>query len=268
MKNMKGTWAVVTGASSGIGADFARQFAERGMNIIPVARRADRLEELKKDLETKYQVQVVPAVADLLKPESYEEVFKLATDGRDVQVLVNNAGMGHYGPFLNIPLEDHLRTIDLNVRALTALSYYFTQHMEEHKNESYVVNVASVASFLAVPQFGVYTGSKKYVKDFSETLNYEFQKSNIHFMCLCPGGTYTEFLDKAGQDLKGTAHKGMMKSEDVVKIAIRGMEGKKRSVVTGLLNNFVSKFGSRLPSHVRLDLAHKVMSKTVNSTNK
>ena len=269
MQNLKNSWALVTGASSGIGEEYAKQLAERGLNVIVVARRADRLQALKEKLEKLYSVRIDTIAADLLQENACQEVFEKATaDGRQIQVLINNAGMGNYGPFLEQSLDVHLKTIQLNIVSLTKLTYLFTQHMLAHQKPSYVTNIASVAAYQAIPYFGVYTGSKKYVKDLTDTLNYEYKKTNVHFTCVSPGGTYTEFMDHAGQVLKKSAHMGMMPAENVARIGIRAMFCKKSSVVTGCLNKIVTFLPRFFPTKWSICIGHCAMQSTVSIQGK
>src|SRR5690606_5573109 len=135
---MQGTWAVVTGASSGIGRQIAIELARKGINLILVARRLSLLEDLAKDLN----VETICLQADLTKVENCQQVFDDVTSVRDVHILVNNAGMGYYGDFTKTPLERHLMMIDLNIRSVTILAHLFAKHMLNHKKKSYILNVA------------------------------------------------------------------------------------------------------------------------------
>src|SRR5690606_2148860 len=118
----------------------------------------------------------------------------------------------------------------------TELTYYFAQHMLEHGRPSAILNVASLAAFVSVPYFSVYSGTKSYLRDFSETLGYELAKSNIHISCLCPGGTETEFFDHSGQEIKRLGKKTMMSSEEVVSIALEGLKKRRRIIIPGCMN--------------------------------
>jgi len=197
--DLEGSWALVTGTSSGIGEEYARQLAARGMNLILVARREARLVALKKELEIKNKNTVLILSVDLLKEGVCEEVFERATEGgREIQVLVNNAGIGKYGPFTDNPLSDHIDTIELNVSVLTKLTYYFTEHMSHHGRASYITNIASLTAYQTVAAFPVYSATKSYVKDFTKALRYQYRKTNLSFTCVSPGGTYSEFMEFSG----------------------------------------------------------------------
>ncbi|HTL11647.1 MAG TPA: SDR family oxidoreductase [Bdellovibrionota bacterium] len=265
MKNLNGMWAVVTGASSGIGEEYARQLAERGASVIVVARRQDRLDKLAEALKAKYGVEADTIALDLSKDGSAQALFSKATaGGRKIQILVNNAGIGAYGPFLERPLDRQMDTIKLNLFSLTETTYLFAQHMLSHGKPSYVSNVASIASFVHVPRFAVYSGSKYYVRTFSEALHFELKGSNIQVSCLCPGGTYTEFLEQAGQSLTASGRMAMMSAAAVAKVGIDGMLKGKPTVVPGLINKLMVFLPRIMPRSVIIPVAGAIMSQGVN----
>jgi short-subunit dehydrogenase len=137
-----------------------------------------------------------------------------------------------------------------------------------HGLPSHIANVASIASYMAVPQFGVYCGSKKYVRDLSETLNYEFKNSNIHFTCISPGGTWTEFMDNSSQKVKKSANATMMTSDQVAQIGLNAMYARKHSVITGWLNWFMCLAPKFIPSKWMMALTHHSMSMGVEYVDK
>ena len=263
MEDLKNAWALVTGASSGIGRVYAHELAKLGMNIVVVARRAEKLQELKLELESSYHVDVVIIQSDLSKAVEPQAVFDQAVSGRDVQVLINNAGIGFYGPLEDHTLTQYQQTIDLNISAVTGLTYLFLKHMKGHGKKSYITNIASIAAYQGIPFFGVYCGTKKYVRDFTEALSYEYRKTNIHLCCVCPGGTYTEFTSHSGQDLKKAGHASMMSAEKVVAIGMKAMFGGKMTVITGFINFLACQIGRILPGSVALWVGHQAMKNSV-----
>ena len=265
MEHLKGKWALVTGASSGIGADFARQLAARGMNVVVVARRLERLNQLKEEIESKYDVEVQPLTADLSVPEAACGMFAKATEDKALQVFINNAGIGKFGAFMDFQLDDYLKTIELNITALTRLTYRFVDHALEHGAPAYLGNVASIAAYQTVPRFGVYSGTKKYVRDLTETLAFEYRKTNVSLTCISPGGTWTEFMDNSGQIVNKSAHPTMMSSKDVAKIGLNAMFNRKPAVITGILNKLACLFPRFLPSSWVLAIGHVVFSASVTS---
>ncbi|MBT3586423.1 MAG: SDR family NAD(P)-dependent oxidoreductase [Halobacteriovoraceae bacterium] len=258
-------WTLITGASSGIGKDFAFQLAAKGQNLILVARRIERLEEIQKQLEETYGIKVQTIKADLSTRQAPGEVFKAATaDGKKIQTLINNAGGGFYGPFLDHEVAKYVGNIELNITSLTQLTYLFTEHMKGHGLASQIANIASMASYMAFAEFSVYAGTKHYVRAFTEALNFEFKDSNIHFIAIHPGGTKTEFLEKAGQELKNDDDWAMMESKEVVTIAINAMEKKKTNVVTGLMNSSLTCLMKFMPHGLKMTLGASAMKKSIN----
>jgi short-subunit dehydrogenase len=264
MTDLKNAWALVTGASSGIGKVYAMELAKLGMNIIVVARRADKLSEVKSEIEKKYNREVVIIQSDLSLRDAPREVFEQATENRQIQVVINNAGIGFYGPLEDHELSQYQQTIDLNISSVTAMTYLFLKHMKEHGLKSYITNIASIAAYQGIPYFGVYCGSKKYVRDFTEALSYEYRKSNIHLCCVCPGGTYTEFTQHSGQELKKAGHASMMSAEKVVQIGLKSMFNRRVTIITGFINFLACQVGRILPGCVALWVGHQAMKNSVS----
>ncbi len=262
---MKPTRAVITGASSGIGESFARLLAERGTNLIIVARRADRLEKLAAELKQKHGIQVECLALDLMAPHAAKTLFEFSTkNGQIVDLLINNAGAGPYAPFLKTSLEKHMGVVQLNLVSLTELCHLFASHMLSHQKPAFISNIASVASYQGVPRFAVYSASKSYVRVFSEILNRELRGTSVSVTCVCPGGTATEFLEKNGQILKNEKFSPLMSSEKVAKISLQGIFTKKSIVIPGFLNKIACFFPRFLPSSLALTLASKAMEASVN----
>ena len=233
-----GRWAVITGASAGLGADFARQLAARGWNLVLVARRADRLRALADELRNAHrtiEVEVVPL--DLQREDAAQVLLERATDrGRHIHALLNNAGFGLYGPFEEVPWEQTLGMMTLNMTRLTELTWVFVRHMREHGEPAHVLNVGSVAALQPVPYFSAYGATKAYVRNFSEGLAYELKGTNVHVTLLAPGATRTEFSDVAGIAIPKLADNAQMASDVVVRQALDAMLAGRASVVPGLVN--------------------------------
>lgn len=227
--------ALVTGASSGIGVEFARQLASTGHDLVLVARRVERLEALASELAASgARVEVLPA--DLTRPEAPAEIeAELAARGLVVDVLVNNAGLGGHGAFATAPWPKDATMIDLNVRALTELTKRFLPGMLE-RGAGGVLNVASTASFQSMPYFAVYAATKAYVLSFSEALAEEVGPLGVSVTCLCPGPTQTEFVERA-EFQSDIIHKApYMSAAEVASEGLAGLRAGKRVVVPGPLN--------------------------------
>lgn len=259
--------AVVTGASSGIGEAFAYNLASQGVNLVVAARRTEQLNQLAKKLTEKFHVSVEVCTLDLNDPEAPEKLLQFATrDGRQVDMLINNAGAGPYRHFLNTPLEEHQKIIQLNLVSLTALCHKFARHMLEHKKPAYILNVASVASYQPVPRFAVYCATKSYVRIFSEIFSYEMKDTNVSVSCLCPGGTKTEFLDVNNQQTK-SGDKFLMSAEKVAAIGLEGTFAKKPVIVPGLFNKLSCLAPRFFPNRFNIMMSEKAMTMAVTEKN-
>ncbi len=229
--------AVITGASSGMGQEFVRQLkAEENFDQIwVIARRTDRLEALKEELGEELR----PISLDLTKQESFEEYKALLeAEKPQVAVLVNASGYGKFEHFLNLTLEEQLGMIDLNAKALTAMTYLTLPYMEKG---SRVYQIGSLSSFQPVPYIGVYGASKAYVLSFTRAINAELRHTGIKMMAVCPGWVKTEFFDRAVVD-EGviTYYNQFFTAEQVVKRALRDMKkGKDVSVVGPMIRGQV-----------------------------
>jgi short-subunit dehydrogenase len=231
----RGSTVLVTGASSGLGAEFAAQLAARGANLILVARRADRLEALKTELAAKHGVTVTAIPADLTAAGAASTLAaKITKLGLPVHSLINNAGFGSHNLFED---EDATRVheeVALNVAAVVDLTKAFYDELLRH-GTGVLVNVASTAGFQPIPRMAVYGASKAFVLSFSEALWFEARPHGLKVIALCPGATETEFFDVAGPK----ARAGRVQSAStVVRTALRALDRRNPppSVVTGFTN--------------------------------
>lgn len=222
--------AVITGASSGIGWEFVRGIdrSEQLDEIWVIARRRERLEEVARTVGTK----VRPIALDLTVPESFD-VYKrmLAEEKPEVRVLVNNSGFGVFGAFAERPLEQQLKIIDLNDKALTAMTYLSLPYM---KKGGMVYNVASSSAFQPVPYQAVYGASKAFVLSFSRALNMELKPRGIRVMAVCPHWCRTEFFDTAVTDDTIVYYNFFNTPEEVVSTAVRSMKKGKDVSLAGI----------------------------------
>jgi len=232
-------WALVTGASSGIGAEFARQLAARGMHLILVARREDRLNELAEELDTRHGTRCEVIVSDLSDSQASQRLFdEVANRKIEVELLINNAGFGFVGAADDTQPQRMMEMIRLNIGALTKLTYLFLPAMLERQHGG-IINVASVAAFQPVAYMPVYSASKAFVLHFSEALWAECRDRNVIIQGLCPGTTETEFFDVAGVSgwlKKQRSHTAAY----VVRKSIRGLDKGRQYVVPGFLNLVLS----------------------------
>jgi short-subunit dehydrogenase len=223
--------ALITGASAGLGVEFARQLAERGHRLVLVARRKDRLEALAKELGKARAI-----AADLSKKDAAAKLIaEIAAAGEGVDLLVNNAGFGLIGNFAELDSKRLRQMIDLNCGVLTELCSAVAPAMIARKSGA-ILNVASTAAFQPGPKMAVYFATKAFVLSLSEALHEELKPHGIKVNCLCPGPTRTEFGDVAGFGGNGLFDRVAMEAPEVVQAGLAGLDKNKAVVVTGWMN--------------------------------
>src|SRR5262245_37752418 len=225
---------LITGASSGIGEAFARKLAGRGQNLLLVARSEDKLITLCNELGRSQRIRAQFVAMDLAVPDAPANLFE-ECQRRDLQIdfLINNAGFGSMGEFAQLELERELGIIDLNIRALTDLTYRFLQPMRDRKSGT-IINVASTAGFQPVPFMATYAASKAFVLSFSEALWEENRQHGIKIMALCPGVTETNFFEASR--MQQPPVRTSQTPEEVVDVALRAIRRSKPSVISGWTN--------------------------------
>jgi short-subunit dehydrogenase len=226
--------ALITGASAGIGAEFACQLAPMGYDLIVVARRRERLDALAASITAATPVAAVHVIEqDLAAPDAASElVAAVKREGLTVSLLVNNAGFGWHGKFIAMDASNAAGQIAVNVNALVALTHAFVPGMVERGNGG-VINVASTAAFQPVPNMAVYGATKAFVLSFSEAVHEEVRTSGVRVLALCPGATATEFFGIAGE----TAALGPKRSvADVVRTGLRAFDKREGVVIDGPAN--------------------------------
>lgn len=259
MTTIQGQRALITGASSGLGADFARQLAAQGCNLILVARREDRMQTLATELRAKHQVGVEVVALDLGQPNAAQHLYdRLQSANLTVDILVNNAGFGIYGAFAEQDWARNQEMLALNIVTLTQLTHLYVKDMLT-RNHGYVVNVASIAAYTPSPLYSTYGATKSFVLDFSDALAYELRGTGVSVTCVSPGVTKTEFLEVSGQKPTFFQRLSMMTSEGVVKQAIDAMLKRRRSFVTGASNAFMIWLLRFSPRFLQLHIINRMM---------
>jgi short-subunit dehydrogenase len=230
--------ALVTGASAGLGEEFATQLAPRLERLVLVARRGDRLEELAAQLKVRFQIETLIIVADLNDSDEREKVFReVDSQGWNVDLVVNNAGLGDYGEFQSSEWHRNEAMLRVNVEALTHLCHLFLPSMIAREGGA-LVNVSSLASTLPIPDFAVYAATKAYVSSFSEALRMEVQDLGIEVLAVCPGPVKTEFGEIAAREEGGAGMPGGRKNfyvskEQVVAESLAALEDGRARVYPG-----------------------------------
>jgi len=230
-----GTWALVTGASSGIGKEFANQLAENGMNVILIARRENLLKELANNLESNYNIQTKYLVLDLTDDNIIERIEDI-TKGLDLSFVVSNAGGARMGAFHKIPMADFESMIQLNVSAQMKISHWFTSRRIKENKKGGLLLVSSTTAFQGVPYGADYAAAKAYILNLGEALNFELKDKGINVTVLVPGPTDTPGLND-NEDADMAAHLPM-KPQDPSQLVKEGL--------TAILKNKPSHIGGRM----------------------
>jgi short-subunit dehydrogenase len=227
----KDRYALITGASSGIGYELAKLLAKDSKNLVIVARSLDKLTELTKEVEGKYGISVMILTKDLSDTKSPQEIYsELENEGINVDVLVNNAGFTVYDKFCEADLQKYLELLQVNINSLIHLTKLFLNEMLENKWGK-ILNVGSMVSFVPTPWQSTYGASKACVLSFSEALAYELKGTGVTVTCLCPGATATLFYER-GNMLRSKATK--MKMMDATKVAEVGYEAMKKGKLVAI----------------------------------
>ena len=239
----KGKWALVTGASAGIGKALAEELAAGGTHLILTARRRDRLEELAKRLRSKFRIQAEIFEADLSKLSAPQEIFNFTQEkGIAVDLLINNAGFGQFGELTTVDPERLLDMVQVNCSAVLHLTRLFLPPMIAHRQGDVLI-VASTASFQAVPYISTYAATKVFDLYLAEGLAEEMKPHGIRICALCPGTTESEFHEVAGHP---SHSKGRQETaEKVAKTGLRALAAGKSYVISGL-GNYLGAHGERL----------------------
>jgi short-subunit dehydrogenase len=254
--------ALVTGASSGIGAAIADSLARRGHGLTLVARREDRLSELAAELHQRHGVRVGVVACDLTAdggPGGLEaQVGEL---GLDVEILVNNAGFGYAGDFVDANRERQVEMVRLNCETVVDLSGRFIPGMAR-RGRGAVINVASMAAFQPLPKNATYAATKAFVLSFSEALHHELKGSGVTVSAVCPGPVRTEFMQASGIQRSDRAPDFVWTSaEEVAEEAVKAAEAGKRAIVPGRLNYAGSLLGRHSPRKFVLPLSSRIWSR-------
>jgi short-subunit dehydrogenase len=258
-ERLRGKTALITGASSGLGADFARQLAAMGCRVVLVARRAEKLQALRIEIFERHAVAVDAVAMDLCAADAPQKLYdQLTAQGIAVDVLINNAGYAVYGEFHHMEWERCRQMLELDVVALSHLTRLFAADMAR-RQFGYILLVASTGAFQPTPLYAAYAAAKSYVLYFGEALHHELRPSGVGVTVLCPGVTRTEFFDVAGQEMTAFQRMTAMNSADVARIGIRSMLAKRSCVVPGWINTAIAWFAPLMPRQFMAGMAARMM---------
>ncbi len=261
MKTTDKSWVLITGASSGFGEEFARQYAEKGHPLVLVARRLDRLQTLAEKIRQQHRIEVVVEQVDLSDVGAVIQLHQRLRE-RDIaiDILINNAGHGLQGPFLGAQLDAALAMVQLDVASLTAVTHVFAQDMRT-RGRGKILLVASLLAYQGVQNFAVYSAAKAYVLRLGEALHRELKRDGITVTALCPGMSDTGFATAAQQKITPALKLLMMKPAPVVRAGIRALDAGRMSVVPGLANKAMVMFTWATPRW----LHQAIFSRAMNS---
>lgn len=255
------SFTLITGASSGIGAVMARLLATEKRPLILVARRIQVLQELKKELESKYAVAVVVIASDLSAPGAAAELYEYTRQqGYVVSTLINNAGVGLYGSFADTDLEQELKMIQLNTSALVALTKLYMQDMLAAKNGT-ILNVSSLLAFLPFPYYAVYSGTKAFVQAFTDTLAAEVAGTGIRILSVCPGPVDTPFQSDAMWKTNAYKANPPMDVAVVAAAVVAHLNNGTGKKVIGFNNWFISQLPRITPSGIMMRIKKHLASR-------
>lgn len=260
MTEVNDSWVLVTGASSGFGEEFARQYAEQGHCLVLVARRLDRLQKLAETLRQQYRINVVVEKVDLSDIAAVLQLHeRLRERGIAVDILINNAGHGLQGPFLDRQVEAALSMVQLDIASLTAITHVFAQEMRK-RGRGKILLVASLLAYYGVQNFAVYAASKAYVLRLGEALHRELKRDGVTVTVLCPGMSDTGFVEAAHQKLTPVLKRVMMQPAPVVSAGIRALRSGRISLVPGLGNKAVMFLARATPRWLNQAIFSRVMN--------
>lgn len=254
------SWVLITGASSGFGEEFARQFAMQGHPLVLVARRLDRLQELADRLRRQFRVDVAVEQVDLSDVAAVSRLHQRLRE-RDiaVDILINNAGHGLQGPFVEAQLDEALAMVQLDVASLTAVTHVFAQDMRA-RGRGRILLVASLLAYQGVQNFAVYSAAKAYVLRFGEALHRELKRDGVTVTALCPGMSDTGFAKVAQMKITPALRLLMMRPAAVVRSGIRALHAGRMSVVPGLANKAMVIFTWATPRWIHQRILFRAMN--------
>jgi short-subunit dehydrogenase len=260
MTDVHDSWVLVTGASSGFGEEFARQYAKQGHSLVLVARRLDRLQKVAEALREQYRINVVVEQVDLSDVAAIIQLHaRLRDRGIAVDILINNAGHGLQGPFLDRQMDAALAMVQLDIASATALTYVFAQDMRK-RGRGKILLVASLLAYYGVENFAVYAASKAYVLRLGEALHRELKSDGVTVTTLCPGMSDTGFAQAAQQKLTPVLKMVIMQPAPVVRAGIRALRSGRISLVPGFGNKAVMFLARATPRWLNQAIFSRVMN--------
>ncbi|MGL4730508.1 MAG: SDR family NAD(P)-dependent oxidoreductase [Clostridium sp.] len=254
---------LITGASSGIGEAFANIFAKNNYDLLLVSRNYNKLKNLQNSLSEKYKIVTYIKPVDLsVKEEVFNLYNYIKKENLQIDILINNAGLGYSGLFTDVDLEKNLQVIDVNITGLTILTNLIVKDMKI-RNSGKILNVASTGAYQPGPYIATYYASKSYVLSFSYALREELKNFDINISILCPGATKTDFCKRAGKKDLNVA----MSPEKVAQIGFNGLVKGKTNIIPGTMNKLLVLFSKILPNSINGYITGKIQGKVYKKHN-
>lgn len=249
-------WALITGATGGLGIEFCQLLAARGYRLVITGRDASKLAQIRQELPAAE----IALAGDLTDPVCLKNLIShLKRDQITLEVLINNAGFGLYGDSIDQADSDSLNMLELNIKALTTLSLHYARQMQS-RGRGYILNVASIAAFMPCPQLNVYGASKAYVLSFTEGLHEELKKSGVHVTALCPGPVLTGFWNRAGIENCDRFQFALTEAIDVARFGLNALFANRCVAVYGWLNKLLVFAAQLAPRFLVRAISQKVLS--------
>ena len=259
-KLLDGRTALVTGGSAGLGVDFSRSLADRGADIIVVARREERLQQVVEELKEGYEVDADYVAMDLALPEAAAELHEeVRSRGYETDILINNAGFGLVGKFMNYDWADHHQMLNLDILTPVHLTRLFAEDMVD-RGWGRIMQVASIGAFQPSPNYAAYAAAKSFIQHWGEAIDFELRPHGVTCTVVNPGVTETEFFDAAGQTQRTWYQKlSIMDSPTVAEIGVKAMLKKRMCITPGFFNAFNTWLTRLLPRRLVRWLAYQTM---------
>ncbi|RLD55372.1 MAG: short-chain dehydrogenase [Bacteroidetes bacterium] len=257
--------ALITGASGGIGFQFAKLLAQDAYNVVLIARTENRLLEIKKEFEQKHNVHVLVFSKDLTKPNAVKEIYnELKRQNIKIDVLINNAGFGNFGKFYDTDWEKEAKMLQLNIFALTHLTKLFLKDMVD-RGEGKILNVSSTSAFQPGPLMSIYYASKAYVQSFSEAIAKEVKGTGVTVTTLCPGPVKTGFQKRVSDIEPRLINLNLADPESVARYGYRALQRGDRVAIPGLFNQFLVHTVNFIPRNAVTDIIYYLQEKNRKS---
>jgi hypothetical protein len=265
MVDLKKKWAVITGASSGIGLEFANRLAAMGANILLISNQEKELKRERNRITTQYHVETYALTIDLTSNGAANDVMAfMEQNWIEPFIFINNAGIFTFGEVVSTPLSKVSMYIDLHIRAVTELSRIVARRMAGQKQKGYILNMSSMSCWMPMPGIALYSATKAYIRTFTRALHYEMRDAGVKVMVCCPGGIATNLFGLPPKLMKLALRLHAVNTpESFVRKAVKNLLRGKKQYINGLLNRFTIFFVAILPTWARMQIKRRMLDKGI-----